>query len=280
MHESIKKLSYPYIVWMAIMIILPMSLIFLYSVTSPGDGGPLSFNFTADNYIRFIDPIYINTLIKSLNVAFISTVLCLVMGYPLAYIISQLPAKRQSSVLLLFLMPMWINMLLRTYAWLTILGKNGILNTFLSTLGIDPLNILYTDFAVYLGMVYNFLPFMVLPIYTAILKVDKNLVDAAADLGATKIQTFRKVILPLTIPGVVTGIVMVFLPAVSTFVIPELLGGGQYTMIGTLIEKQFILTGNWNFGSTLSMVLMILILLSIFIMKKFDSDMEGGSLPW
>ena len=278
MHESMKKLSYPYIVWMAIMIVLPMSLIFLYSVTLPGDGGPLSFNFTAENYTRFFDPIYIDTLLKSIWVAFISTVICLILGYPLAYIIAQKPVSRQSTMLLLFLMPMWINMLLRTYAWLTILGKNGLLNTVLEMLGLPVIDILYTDFAVYLGNIYNFLPFMVLPIYTAILKVDKNLIDAAADLGATKIETFRKVIFPLTLPGVVTGIIMVFLPAVSSFVIPKILGGGQYTMIGNLIEKQFIGTGDWNFGSTLSMVLMVLILLSIWVMKKFDSDMGGGTV--
>ncbi|HAX71926.1 MAG TPA: ABC transporter permease [Firmicutes bacterium] len=282
MHESTKKLSYPYIIWMAIMIIFPMVLIFLYSVTMAEDGNPFSFRFTLENYTRFFDDIYINTLLKSLWLAFISTLFCLGLGYPLAWIISQLKPSKQSSVLLLFVMPMWINMLLRTYAWLAILGKNGILNSFLGWFGVAPIDFLYTDFAVMLGMVYNFLPFMVLPIYTAIIKVDTSLIDAARDLGATNIQIFKKVIFPLTLPGIVTGIIMVFLPAVSSFVIPQLLGGGQYIMIGNLIEKQFINIGNWNFGSSLSILLMILILISIWVMKKFDSDgeMGGGSLPW
>ncbi|MGL4337693.1 MAG: ABC transporter permease [Turicibacter sp.] len=282
MHESTKKLSYPYIVWMGIMILIPMFLIFLYSIISPADGNPFSFKFTLDNYAQFFDPIYVNTLMKSLWLALVSTFFCLILGYPLAWIISQIAPNKQSTILLLFIMPMWINMLLRTYAWLSILGKNGIINSFLGMFGVAPLDLLYTDFAVMLGMVYNFLPFMVLPIYTAIIKVDLNLIDAARDLGATGTQIFRKVILPLTLPGIVTGIIMVFLPAVSTFVIPQLLGGGQYIMIGNLIEKQFLLTGNWNFGSSLSMILMVFILISIWIMKKFDSDGEvgGGALPW
>lgn len=281
MHESTKRLSYPYIVWISIMIIIPMLLIFLYSIIDPSDGNPMAFRFTLSNYINFFDPIYTSTLVRSLWIAALSTLVCLLLGYPLAWIISQFKVERQSSILLLFIMPMWINMLLRTYAWITILGKNGILNSILAIFNIGPFDFMYTDFAVILGMVYNFLPFMVLPIYTSITKVDKNLIDAARDLGANSKQVFTRVVFPLTLPGVITGIIMVFLPAVSTFVIPQLLGGGQYMMIGNLIEKQFLLTGNWYFGSALSMVLMLFILLSIWLMKKFDSgDQAGGALPW
>lgn len=281
MHESTKRLSYPYIVWISIMIIIPMILIFLYSIIDPSDGNPMAFRFTLENYVSFFDPIYLATLWRSLGVAAISTVWCLVLGYPLAWIISQCSPKRQSSILLLFILPMWINMLLRTYAWIAILGKNGILNNILGIFNLGPIDIMYTDFSVILGMVYNFLPFMVLPIYTAITKVDKNLIDAARDLGANSKQVFTRVVFPLTLPGIITGVIMVFLPAVSTFVIPQLLGGGQYMMIGNLIEKQFFLTGNWYFGSALSMILMLFILLSIWLMKKFDSDGQaGGALPW
>ena len=263
------------------MILVPMFLIFLYSIIDPKDGRPLAFSFTLDNYRQVFTPIFLNTLRSSFTIAFIATILCLVLGYPVAWIISQMPPKKQSTLILLFIMPMWINMLLRTYAWINILSRNGILNTFLGFFNIDPLNLMYTDFAVILGMVYNFLPFMILPIYTAIIKVDKSLIDAARDLGAGSRQVFTRVVFPLTLPGVITGIIMVFLPAVSTFVIPQLLGGGQFIMIGNLIERQFLLTGNWYFGSAISMILMLFIFISIWLMKKFDSgDQSGGALPW
>ena len=177
-------------------------------------------------------------------------------------------------------------MLLRTYAWITLLGRNGLINKILAKFGFGPFQMMYTDFAVLTGMVYNFLPFMILPIYTSILKVEKGLVDAARDLGAGEGRVFTKVIFPLTVPGIITGITMVFLPAMSTFVIPQLLGGGQYMMIGNLIERQFLLIGNWNFGSAISMILMVLILLSVGVMKRFDADTSQGqksgkgAIPW
>ena len=203
----------------------PNDLNFLYSIIDPGDGNPMAFRFTLDNYVKFFNSIYISTLARSLWIAFISTIFCLILGYPLAWIIAQCSPKRQSSILLLFIMPMWINMLLRTYAWISILGKNGILNNILEFFHLAPIDIMYSDFAIILGMVYNFLPFMVLPIHTAITKVDKNLIYAARDLGANSRQVFTRVVFPLTLPGIITGVIMVFLPAVSTFVIPQLLGG-------------------------------------------------------
>jgi len=281
MHESTKRLSYPYIVWISIMILVPMFLIFLYSIIVPNNSGQLAFNFTLDNYREVFTPIFLNTLRSSFVIALFATVLCLVIGYPVAWIISQFPPAKQSMLLLMFIMPMWINMLLRTYAWINILSRNGVLNTILVFFNIAPLDLMYTNFAVILGMVYNFLPFMILPIYTAIIKVDKSLIDAAHDLGAGSRQVFTRVVLPLTLPGVITGVIMVFLPAVSTFVIPQLLGGGQYMMIGNLIERQFLLTGNWHMGSAISMILMLFIFLSIWLMKKFDSGgNSGGALPW
>ena len=283
MHKIAKRLSYPYIIWITIMILIPMLLIFIYSIIEAGQS-PMAFRFTLAHYQTVFDPMYLRILWGSFVIALIATVICLLIGYPVAWIISRYPPAKQSTILLLFIMPMWINMLLRTYAWITILSRNGLLNSILSTIGIEPLNLLYTDFAVILGMVYNFLPFMILPIYTAILKVDQNLVDAAHDLGANHRQAFIRVILPLTIPGIITGITMVFLPAVSTFVIPQLLGGGQFIMMGNLIERQYLLTGNWYFGSALAMVLMVFILISVWVMKRFDADDEDskgkGALPW
>ena len=178
---------------------------------------------------------------------------------------------------------MWMNFLLRTYAWMSILGKNGLLNTLLTSIGLDPVSILYTNGAVLLGMVYNFLPFMVLPIYTSLLKIDQDLVNAAYDLGAGKFKVFTKVIFPLSIPGVVSGITMVFMPAVSTFVISRLLGGGQYTLLGNLIEQQFTTVGDWNFGSAISIVMMLLILICMGLTSKFsdeDEEERGGRLLW
>lgn len=182
---------------------------------------------------------------------------------------------------MLFIVPMWMNFLLRTYAWLPILGKNGFVNNFLANFGIGPIQFLYNDGAVLLGMIYNFLPFMVLPIFTILSKMDQSLIDAASDLGATRKQIFTKVVFPLSLPGVISGITMVFMPAVSTFVISSLLGGGQYMLLGNLIEQQFTTMGNRNFGSAISIIMMIVILISMAVMNKFDSeDKEGSAGLW
>lgn len=181
---------------------------------------------------------------------------------------------------MLVIVPMWMNFLLRTYAWSAILGRNGVLNTILTAIGLPAMNILYTDSAVMLGMVYNFLPFMIIPIYTILTKMDQDLINAAKDLGANSTQVFTKVIFPLSMPGVVSGITMVFMPAVSTFVISKLLGGGQFMLIGNLIEQQFMSVGDWHFGSAISIFMMIVILISMALMNKFsdDSGKEGGGL--
>ena len=281
MNENAKTLSYPYLIWISLVIVIPMFLIFLYSIIRPGDGS-MAFRFSLANYREFLQPLYLRVLWRSFLIALFSTAICLLIGYPTAWLIARLPKEQQQGTLMIFILPLWINMLLRTYAWITILSRNGILNKLLGRMGLGPFEMMYSDFAVILGMVYNFLPFMILPIYNAILKVDKSLVDAARDLGANEKSVFLKVIFPLTIPGVITGITMVFLPAMSTFVIPQLLGGGQFMMVGNLIERQFLLTGNWYFGSAISMVLMIFILISVSLMKRFDSgEINGkGTLPW
>lgn len=277
-NKDLSFAAYPYVVWSAIFIVIPLLLIVFFSFTSKVDG---RFVFSFENFQRLFEPIYFTVFIRSIWLAILSTVLCLILGYPIAYIISKLPIKRRNILILLFILPMWMNFLLRTYAWMAILGRDGLINTLLCYIGIGPIKMLYTDGAILLGMVYNFLPFMVIPIYTVLIKIDKNLVNAAYDLGANKAQAFRKVILPLSIPGIISGITMVFMPAVSNFVIPNLLGGGKYMLVGNLIEQQFTTIGNWNFGSALSIFMMILILISMAFMSKYEKNgKEGGKQLW
>ena len=265
----------PYIVWSTLFIVIPLIIIVFFSFTQETASG---YSFTLENFKRVLNSQYVSVFRRSLVLAFQSTVLCLILGYPVAYLISKMKSNRRNILIMLFIVPMWMNFLLRTYAWLPILGKNGVINNFLSSIGLNTINILYTDAAVLLGMVYNFLPFMILPIYTVLIKMDNSLIDAAADLGANKRQIFTRVIFPLSMPGVITGITMVFMPAVSTFVISRLLGGGQYMLLGNLIETQFTTMGDWNFGSALAIFMMIIILISMAIMNKFEGteSMEGG----
>ena len=229
----------PYIFWMSLFIVVPMLLIVLYAFTEHGNA-IMAFRFTLDNFLRFFDPVFIKVLFKSLEVAIITTLLCILIGYPIAYVISNASERAQTLLILLITLPMWINMLVRTYAWISILSDGGILNSIFEFLGLPPIKMMYTDFAVMLGMVYNFLPFMIISIYTVLAKLDKALIHASHDLGANPVQTFLRIVLPLSMPGVISGITLVFLPAVSTFVIPKFLGGGQYMLIGNLIENQFI----------------------------------------
>ena len=265
----------PYIVWSTLFIVIPLIIIVFFSFTQETASG---YSFTLENFKRVLNSQYVSVFRRSLVLAFQSTVLCLILGYPVAYLISKMKSNRRNILIMLFIVPMWMNFLLRTYAWLPILGKNGVINNFLSAIGLNTINILYTYAAVLLGMVYNFLPFMILPIYTVLIKMDNSLIDAAADLGANKRQIFTRVIFPLSMPGVITGITMVFMPAVSTFVISRLLGGGQYMLLGNLIETQFTTMGDWNFGSALAIFMMIIILISMAIMNKFEGteSMEGG----
>jgi len=250
-----------------------MLLIVFYAFTTSGND-IISFRFTLDNFLKFGEPIFLRVLLRSLSIALTTTVISILIGYPVAYFISQANERAQTLLILLVTIPMWINMLVRTYAWIGILSENGIINNIMTSLGLPTLNLMYTDFAVILGMVYNFLPFMILSIYTVLAKLDKALINASYDLGANKMQTFLKVVLPLSVPGIISGITLVFLPAVSTFVIPKFLGGGNYVLIGNLIETQFITVGEWNFGSAISMIMASVIMLSMFITKRFDQDIE------
>ena len=270
-------LAYPYIIWIAIFIVIPLILVIFFSFSKEVDNG---YVFSLENYKTLMDPIYFKVFFRSIGLAGLATLICLIVGYPVAYIISKAPLSKRGTLILLFILPMWMNFLLRTYAWVAILGKNGLLNSFLGIFGIEPVSILYTNFAILLGMVYNFLPFMVLPIFTSLSKMDNDLINAAHDLGANKFKVFTKVIFPLSLPGVISGITMVFMPAVTTFAISRLLGGGKFMLIGDLIEQQFTVVGDWNFGSAVSIFMMIVILISLAIMSKFDddSDKEGGGL--
>jgi spermidine/putrescine transport system permease protein len=270
-----KWISYPYIIWMILFIIVPLALVLGYSLTIRTEDG---LSFTLEHYKRFMEPIYLTVFLRSVYLALICTLLCLALGYPMAMILNGRDLKRRNVLILLFVIPMWMNFLLRTYAWMTLLERRGLINTFLNLLGFPSMNLLYNNSAVVLGMVYNFLPFMVLPIYSVLNKIDRSVIEAAEDLGANAFTVFRKIIFPLSLPGVISGITMVFMPAVTTFVISRLLGGGQYTLIGNLIEQQFLFVGDWNFGSAISMIMMVIILLSMGIMSKYDKEHEGGGL--
>lgn len=271
--------AYPYFAWSALFIVIPLLIVLFFSFTTKTSTG---YSFSLENYTRLFSSQYFNIFARSIWLAFISTILCLIIGYPVAYIISQMKLSRRNFLIMLFILPMWMNFLLRTYAWMPILGKTGIINNILDKIGIAPISFLYNDGAVLLGMVYNFLPFMVLPLYTILIKMDQDLINAAADLGANRFKIFLKVILPLSLPGIFSGITMVFMPAVSTFVISRLLGGGQFMLLGNLIEQQYTTMGDWNFGSAISIFMMIIILIFMAITSKFDSGSgkEGGGQLW
>lgn len=268
-----KLCSAPHIVWAAIFIVVPLIMVVYYSFTDSAGA------FTLDNVRRLSD--YTTTFLRSIWYGIIATVICLVIAYPVAYVISKTKAKTQSTMIMLVMVPMWMNFLLRTYAWMTLLEDTGVINNFLLKIGLsEPLHMINTSGAVILGMVYNFLPYMILPIYTVMTKIDPSLVEAAHDLGANKYQVIKDVIFPNSVSGVVSGITMVFVPSVSTFYISQKLGGGSFALIGDIIEMQFQISNNFNFGAALSLVLMVLILISMAVMNKFgdtdEDDMRGG----
>lgn len=271
--KQFRSMAYPYVAWIAILIILPMLLIIAYAFTVEGTAF-FQCQFTLDNFARFFsDAVFFQVLIRSMRTAIITTIVCLLLGYPAAYAISR-SGMSSTKLILIITLPTWINMLVRTYAWVGILQDNGLLNSLLGLLHIGPFQFMYTDFAVVLGMVYNFLPFMILEIHTSLSKMDPSYLEAASDLGADHVKTFFKVTLPLSIPGIISGITLVFLPAVSSFFIPKLLGGGQYVLIGNVIESQFLTSGNWSFGSALSLTMVIIIMISMYFTRKLDRNRE------
>ena len=271
-----KGLVKPYVLWSFLLIVLPLALILLYSITT-GDNSLITIHFTLDNLRKISDPIYLNVFIKSLQMGLITTGVCLVLAYPMAYIISKFDESSQNILILLVTITIWIKTLLRTYAWISLLSDNGIINSLFKLLGLNQQTMMYTNFSVVMGLVCDLLPFMVIPIHTSLAKMDHSLVEAASDLGANRFQTFTKVILKLSLPGVINGVSMVFLLSISSFVIPQLLGGHQFVLIGNLIENQFISVGDWNFGSSISVILAVIILVMMGFMKKIDPDENGGN---
>ena len=266
---SKKLLSGPYIMWMIGFIIIPLALIVVYGLTDRSGA------FTLANVISIVTPEHAKALWLSLELSLVSTVLCLILAYPLAMILRSRGIGQGSFIVFIFILPMWMNFLLRTLAWQTLLEKNGVINGILSTLHLPAQNLINTPGAIILGMVYNFLPFMVLPIYNVLMKIDDNVISAARDLGANTFQVLFRILLPLSIPGIVSGITMVFVPALTTFVISNLLGGSKILLIGNVIEQEFTKGSNWNLGSGLSLVLMIIILISIELIAKYDKNGEG-----
>ena len=264
-----KWLAAPYAVWAAGFIIIPLILILYYAFTGEEGGVTLS------NFAYVATKENIKALGLALWLSLLSTALCLLLAYPLAMILANRNVNQTSFIVLIFILPMWMNFLLRTLAWQTLLEKNGVINSILAFFHLPGISIINTPGAIILGMVYNFLPFMVLPIYNVLIKIDRDVINAARDLGANSVQTFLKVTLPLTTPGIVSGITMVFIPALTTFVISDLLGGSKILLIGNVIEQEFKQTNNWNAGSALSTVLMIFIILSMVLMNKYDKDGEG-----
>ena len=267
-----KMLSLPYLFWCAAFIIIPLCMVVYYGLTDKTGA------FTFANIAAIATAEHAKALWFSLLLSFAGTVICLFLAYPLAMILAGMKVSQHSFIVLIFILPMWMNFLLRTMAWETLLEKNGIINTVLRFLHLPALNIINTPSAIILGMVYNFLPFMVLPIYNALTKIDNNVVNAARDLGAGSFQTFLRIIFPLILTGVISGITMVFVPALTTFVISTLLGGSKILLIGNVIEQEFTQTGNWHLGSGLSIVLMVFILINMVLSAIFDKDGEGATL--
>lgn len=274
--KKFSQMAIPYIIWSMLMLVLPMALIAFYSFTQQGNS-IISFSVTLEHYVKFFtDADFLIILWRSLWIAAKTTVICLLIGYPVAYFISHCEERMQNILVLCITIPMWINMLVRTYAWIGLLSEGGLLQRLLGLLGLGNSELLYTEGAVLLGMVYNFLPFMILQINTTLCKMDYSLLEASADLGADPIQTFRRVTLPLSVPGIINGITLVFLPAVSSFFIPKLLGGGKYFLIGNVIENQFITVGEWNFGSAISMIIAVIMMLLMMCVHRVEARNQGA----
>ena len=259
--------SIPYVGWMAVFVVTPIIMVIVYAfTTSAGE-------FTLQNFLdmgRFL-----NVFTRSFHLAFIATIICIALGYPVAYILAREGQRAQRILVMLIMLPLWMNFLLRTYAWMSILENTGLLNRLLTFLSLPTIRIINTPAAVIVGMVYNFLPFMILPIYSVIVKIDKSIIEAAQDLGADAFSVFRKLIIPLSLPGILSGVTLVFVPAVSTFVITQLLGGGMVFLLGDLIEMQFLGAAyNPHLGSAIALMMMLIVIIFVVVMNKFGAGEE------
>ncbi|MGC9527732.1 MAG: ABC transporter permease [Limnospira sp.] len=269
----------PASLWLAIFFLLPLAIVLIYSFLERGTYGGVIWAFTADHYRRLVNPIYLRVFWRSLQLAALTTLICLAIGYPLAFFIATRPPRWRNVLLILAILPFWTNFLIRTYAWIVILRDEGLINTLLQTLHLidEPLDLLFTPFAVTVGLIYGYLPFMILPLYATLERFDFSLVEAAQDLGANDLRTLRRVILPLTVRGIVAGSILVFIPALGAFITPDILGGAKTVMVGNVIQNQFLQARNWPFGSALSILLMILVLIPVSIYFRWagrnpDSD--------
>ncbi len=263
--KQLKVLALPYLVWMVIFIVVPLVMVAYFAVTTDDGGWTLTHLSAVGQYA--------NIFVRSIWLALIATAICLVIAYPIAFILSRMEKHKQGTMLMLVMLPMWMNFLLRTYAWMTLLGNNGVINNLLGMVGLGPYKLINTSGAVVLGMVYNYLPFMILPLYSVMQKIDKSVIEAASDLGSNFGNTLVRVIVPLSMPGIMSGITMVFVPAISTFIISRMLGGGSNLLIGDLIEMQFLGTSyNPHLGAAISLVLMVIILVIMTVMNQFSPD--------
>ncbi len=262
----------PYVAWSAIFIIVPLLMVVYYSFTDEAG------NFTFNNIAKIVEYNFLKIFGISILYAFIATVITLIISYPLAYFMTKTKISTQGTLMLLVMLPMWMNLLIRTYSLSNILERNGLINTFLESMGLEKVQLINTPGAVILGMVYNFIPYMILPIYSALSRLDTRLLEASSDLGGNGFTTLRRVILPLSMPGVISGITMVFVPSVSTFYISQKLGGIRNELIGDVIEQQFKLNSNYNLGASLSLILMVMIIISLMVMNKFTAEEDDGGM--
>ena len=265
-------LSTPFYLWIGAFIVIPLFMIFYYGFTDKTGA------FTLENITAMAEPWHFKALMVSVVLSIISTIICFLLAYPLAYILSQMKVNSHQYVVFMFILPMWMNFLLRTLAWQTLIEKTGVINGFLAALGLPALRIINTNYAIVLGMVYNYLPFMILPLYNTLAKIDPSVVNAARDLGANSFITFKRIIFPLSIPGIISGITMVFVPSLTTCVISNILGGSKILLIGNVIEQEFTVACNWHLGSGLSIVLMLFIVVNMVLSMIFDKDGEANAL--
>ncbi|MGL6135750.1 MAG: ABC transporter permease [Planktothrix sp.] len=265
--KTLLILLLPATIWLLIFFVIPLIIVLIYSFLERGNYGGVTWEFTLKNYQRLANDLYGNIIWRSLGLASLTTLICLIIGYPLAFLIAISSSRWRNLLLFLVIIPFWTNFLVRTYAWMVILRSEGVINTFLQSLNLisEPLNLLFTPFAVVVGLVYGYLPFMILPLYATIERLNFSLVEAAQDLGANHIKTFFRIILPLTLPGIIAGSILVFIPALGAFITPDILGGAKTVMVGNLIQNQFLQARDWPFGSALSMGLMILVLIPVMI---------------
>ena len=260
----------PYLIWIIGFILLPLAMIIYYAFTTSGG------TFTFENVAAIADPVHVRSILLSLKLGIICTIVCLLLAYPLAMILNGLKIKQQNFVVFIFILPMWMNFMLRILAWRLLLSNNGIVNAIFQFFGFGTVKMLNTQTAVVFGMVYDFLPFMILPIYNSMARIKNDVIEAAKDLGASDAIILFKIIIPLTLSGIISGIIMVFVPALTSFVISDLLGGGKVLLIGNVIENQFITVGEWNFGSAISMIMAVIMMLCMYLIRRVDEHNSGG----